>query len=149
MEQMKIYFDNCCLQRPLDDKSQLRISLESEIILSVLNLFNDKKIKLISSDILLFEIRKSTNVLRKEYCLEILDKCTDFIALNKNIENKAQKFIEAKIKPLDALHLASSEVAKADFFCTVDDYFLKKAKALKKLNVKVVSLFELIQELEK
>jgi len=30
---MRPYLDNCCLQRPLDDKTQLRIAVEREIIL--------------------------------------------------------------------------------------------------------------------
>lgn len=33
---MKIYLDNCSLQRPLDDKSQIRIRLEAEAILAVI-----------------------------------------------------------------------------------------------------------------
>lgn len=35
---MRVYLDTCSLQRPLDDKSQLRIRLEAEAVLSVLDL---------------------------------------------------------------------------------------------------------------
>ena len=30
---MKIYFDSCSLQRPLDDKSQILIALEADAVL--------------------------------------------------------------------------------------------------------------------
>jgi len=33
---MKIYFDTCSLQRPLDNRSQLRIATEAEAILGIL-----------------------------------------------------------------------------------------------------------------
>ena len=35
---MRIYLDTCSLQRPLDDRSQLRIRQEAEAILYVLEL---------------------------------------------------------------------------------------------------------------
>ena len=38
---MKFYLDTCSLQRPLDDKSQLRIQLEAEAILAILMLCKD------------------------------------------------------------------------------------------------------------
>jgi predicted nucleic acid-binding protein len=52
------------------------------------------------------------------------------------------------VKPLDSLHLASAEWGDADYFCTSDEAFLKKAKKLA-TKTKPVSLFELIKEIEK
>jgi len=48
---------------------------------------------------------------------------------------------------LDALHLASAEEAEADYFCTCDDRFLKRAKTFNDLRTKVVTPLELIEEL--
>jgi hypothetical protein len=45
---MKIYLDNCSLQRPLDDKTQIRIALEAEAILSVLALCEAGGLELIN-----------------------------------------------------------------------------------------------------
>ena len=53
------------------------------------------------------------------------------------------------IKPLDALHLASAEEAQAVYFCTCDDKFLNRAKAVNDLKTKAVSPVELIEEIEK
>ena len=35
---MKIYLDTCSLQRPLDNKTQLRVMVESEAVLGLLAL---------------------------------------------------------------------------------------------------------------
>lgn len=78
---MKIYFDNCALQRPLDDKSQTRIRLEAEAILS------------------------------------ILEQC------------KAGN-------------------AEADYFCTCNDRFLRRAKTVSDLKTMIVTPLELIEELD-
>lgn len=32
---MRIYMDNCCLNRPFDDQSKIRIRLESEAVLFI------------------------------------------------------------------------------------------------------------------
>ena len=53
------------------------------------------------------------------------------------------------VQPLDALHLASAEVAQADYLCTCDDRFLKKAQTLKGLRTRVVSPVEVIGEIER
>jgi hypothetical protein len=47
---MKVYLDNCCLQRPLDDKSQIRIALEAEAVLSILAICESGILELISSE---------------------------------------------------------------------------------------------------
>ena len=59
------------------------------------------------------------------------------------MEKRARALDAAGIKPLDALHLASAEEVRADYLCTCDDGLLKRAKAVKGLNVKVVRLWQL------
>jgi len=44
--------------------------------------------------------------------------------------------------------LACAEAAKADYFCTCDDKFLKKAKTLQDIQTQAVSPLELIAEIE-
>jgi predicted nucleic acid-binding protein len=145
---MKIYLDNCSLQRPLDSKTQIRISLEAEVVLGILTLLESGKIELVSSDALLFEIDRNPNPTRQEYALEVLSRATVFVRLNEQVEKRASEFEVLGLKPLDALHLASAEEARADYFCTCDDRFLKRAKVISGLETKVVSLIELTEELE-
>jgi predicted nucleic acid-binding protein len=129
---MKIYLDACSLQRPLDNKNQIRVALEAEVILGVLA----------------FEVERTPQLSRREYGFEILSKAKTYISLKDAIEDRARTFTAAGVKPLDALHLASAEDAQADYFCTCDDRFLKKARNLPDLKTKVVSPVELAEEFE-
>ena len=45
---MRVYLDNCCYNRPYDDQTQLRISLESQAKLYVQELIKDGKLELAS-----------------------------------------------------------------------------------------------------
>jgi predicted nucleic acid-binding protein len=142
-----IYLDTCSIQRPLDSKSQLRIALEAEAVLGILSLVEANKVNLISSEILLFEINRNSNQIRKEYALEVVTKAKETVSMNPKIEKRSRELVELGIHFLDAVHLASAENARVDYFCTCDDGFLKKAKKISGLKVKVVSPLELAEEL--
>jgi predicted nucleic acid-binding protein len=145
---MKIYLDNCSIQRLLDSKTQVRTILEAEAVMGILSMFESGKVELISSEALLFEIDRNPNLTRQEYALEVLSKAQTFVMLTEDVEKRAGEFNALGIKPLDSLHLASAEEAKADYFCTCDDRLLKKAKAVADLGIKAVSPIELVEELE-
>jgi len=142
-----IYLDTCSIQRPLDSKTQLRITLEAEAILGILSFVETNKVDLISSEILLFEINRNSNQIRKEYALEVISKAKDFVSMNSKIEKRSKEFVDLGVHFLDAVHLASAEEARVDYFCTCDDVFLKKTKKIPGLRIKVVSPLELAKEL--
>ena len=52
---MRLYLDNCCLNRSFDDQSQLRIRLETEATLAVQSLIRSRKLDLVWSYMLDFE----------------------------------------------------------------------------------------------
>ncbi len=145
---MKIYLDNCSIQRPLDDKNQLRILIESEIVLGILSLVESEQIELISSEVLIFEAGMITDIFRKEHTLKTLSRAKEMIMLDDEIEKRAEEFVRNGIKPIDALHLSSAEKIKADCLCTCDDKFLKKAKKINGIGTNVVSILELLKEVE-
>jgi len=143
---VKIYLDMCSIQRPLDTKTQPRIAVEAEAILGVLALCEEEQVVLMSSDTLLFELNRNPHPVRKEYALKVLAKSTSFVPTDGEVEKSARRFQAEGIKPLDALHLASAVVGNADYFCTCDDRFLRRAKAVDTGQTKVVSPLELITE---
>ncbi len=145
---MRIYLDNCSLQRPLDSRTSTRIILEGEAILSLLRLLESGGVELVSSEVLLFEIGKGPSSARRGYALEVLSRARLFVPLSEHVERRAAEFVTLGVKPLDSLHLASAEEATADRFCTCDDRFLQKAKAVAGLKTRPVSPVELIEELE-
>ncbi len=144
---MKIYLDNCALQRPLDDKSQTRIRLEAEAILSVLELCKVGELDLISSEALELEIEKSPVATRHNYAESALANAQSYVMLDDSIELRAHAFLNLGIKPLDALHLACAEAAEADYFCTCDDQFLRRAQTIRGLKTVLVTPLELVKEL--
>lgn len=145
---MRIYLDCCSLQRPFDDKSQPRIAVEAEAVLVILTMCELGQLTLISSEAMQFEIGRIPDHERKEEALAILKIAKETVCLTQELESLARRLKASGMKPLDALHLASASISKADYFCTCDDKFLKKARNFGGLNTTAVSPTELIMELD-
>ena len=135
---MNIYLDNCWLQRPLDDKSQLRIQLEAEAILAVLTFCERQEVQLVSSDVLMFETDKNPHPQRKAYVEEILTNAPIFVELNPQIIQRGKELEAVGFKGADALHLACAEAEEVDYFCSCDEKLIRRAKTLKVVRIKVV-----------
>jgi predicted nucleic acid-binding protein len=146
-DMMQVYLDTCSLQRPLDSKTQSRIALEAEAVLAILALCSAGDAELFSSDVLVFEIECNPNPVRREYAHEAITAAKQLIVLDEQIENRAAELTAIGFKPLDALHLASAEAARVQYFCTCDDRLLKKAKAYPYLGIRVLSPVEVIEEI--
>lgn len=143
---MRIYMDVCCLQRPLDDRSQPRVNLEAEAVLAILQMVQSGDLELVSSDIIAFEIGKIPDADRQQRAEGILALAHDSVELTDNIEQRAESLVKAGIKPLDALHLESAAASGVDRFCTCDDRLLKKSKELSGFSMRIVSPLELLTE---
>ena len=53
---MRVYLDNCCYNRPYDDQSYMRIHLETQAKLYIQEMIKEKKIELVNSYMLEYEI---------------------------------------------------------------------------------------------
>lgn len=137
----------CSLQRPLDAKTQVRVAVEAEAILSLITLWESGEIELVSSSAMLFEAEQMPLSTKKIYVLEVLSKANLFVPRSQSVEGRAKGFVELGIRPLDALHLASAIEARSDYFCTCDDRFLRRAKQAETAPTKVVSVLELVTEI--
>ena len=69
---MRIYFDNCCIQRPFDDKSQIRIRIDAEAVISIIEIIEEKKIELVTSSIVELELSKTPDPERVVFGLKVL-----------------------------------------------------------------------------
>jgi predicted nucleic acid-binding protein len=145
---LTIYLDTCSLQRPLDDQRQIRVRLETEAILAVLEQVENGKLALLDSEILRYEIYRTPNLQRQQHITEILTLSHIIIKLNPAIEQLSYRLQNVGIKPLDALHLATAEQAKADYFCTCDDKLLKRAQKLDILETHALSPLQLLEALK-
>jgi predicted nucleic acid-binding protein len=117
--------------------------------LGIVALCESGEVEPISSEALFFETERNPNVTRREYAGEVLSKAKQFVSVSDQVEKRARELNALTFQPLDALHLASAEEARADYFCTCDDKLLRKAKAVSGLKVKVISPVDLVEEVER
>ena len=87
---MKIYLDNCCLNRPFDDQSNLRIRLESEAIKVILLLCEQHQWDLMSSEIIEFEIANTPDEGRRKKLEAINGLASSIIEINDKISSRAR-----------------------------------------------------------
>ena len=141
---MRVYLDNCCLQRPLDNQMLPRIRVETEAVLAAVQA---KELSLLSSEALQYEVNRIPDEARRTEVLSVLTMASEHLQVTNAAEVLALSFEQQGVEPLDALHLALASTAKADFFCTCDDRLFRKAQSLVGLNCKVMTLLNLIPEI--
>jgi len=117
-------------------------------VLGILSYVEQKKVILISSDALVYEIENIPGALRRYNSKSILNLAETYIKVNSKIEKRAGQLISLGIMPLDALHLSMAESSGADYFCTCDDKLVSKAKRFL-VKTKIITPIELIGEIEK
>jgi predicted nucleic acid-binding protein len=144
---MRVYLDNCCFQRPLDNKSQVRVRLESEAVLAILSLWEQHQIEVISSEALEFELAQNPDPVRRAYVAEIVSGAAIRVQVDHAISMRAKELEAGGLRGMDALRIACAEAAGADYFCSCDDRLLRRARVIEGLRVKVVSLLVLAGEL--
>ena len=125
---MKIYLDNCCYNRPYDDQSYLRISLETQAKLQIQSMIKEHKIKLASSYVLLYENSKNPYEQRRNVIRDFIKENIDtYIDVDNSDEVKkiADDIIATGVKIVDAYHVACALLSDCDYFLTTDDRLLK------------------------
>ena len=143
----KLYLDSCALQRPFDDASHLRIRVEADAVTELIAAFENGDVLFVGSDALNYEIAQIPDARRREPVERLLRLCSSFVELTDEIEAQAASFEKSGIKAFDAYQLASAMAEKADYFCTTDDRFRRKALGQETGLTQVVSPLELIENL--
>lgn len=140
---MKVYLDNCCFNRPYDDQSQLRISIETQAKLRVQYLIKTGELELVSSYVLQFENSQNPYNMRREQIWDFIEKNVSVfvsVASKDIIEKNADAIMETGIKFKDACHIACAMMAKSDYLITTDDRMLKYATD----RIKIISPVDFI-----
>lgn len=125
---MKVYLDNCCFNRPYDDQSQIRISLETQTKLYVQDLVKKREIELATSYVLWYENSQNPYETKRRAISEFIQKNSiDYIDADKAdiIKTKAEEIMKTGVKMKDAYHVACAIYASCDCFLTTDDRLLK------------------------
>jgi len=120
-----VYLDSCCYNRPFDDQTQLRISLETQAKLFIQSLIKNNRLDLIYSYVCFYENYMNPFENKKLSIFEFSRNAKYYVIENDDILDKAHTIMKKGIKPLDALHLSCAINTKADYFITVDDGILR------------------------
>ena len=127
---MRIYLDNCCYNRPYDDQSQIRISLEAQAKLHIQELIKDGKYELAASYMLIYENSRNRVETKKDAIKSFLeDNTVIYISHERSSEAEeiAKEIQKTGVKSADSIHTACAILAGCDYFITTDDRLLKYA----------------------
>ena len=123
---LKIYLDNCCYNRPYDDQTQLKISLQTQAKLQIQKEAILGECELIWSYVLDFENAENPFEFKRTAIQEWENVAKEMIVENEEIINLANGLKTKGLGTKDALHIACAIYAKADYFITTDDKVLNK-----------------------
>lgn len=137
---MRLFLDTCSLNRPWDDQTQVRIHLEAECVLHIVDRARSGAEELVTSDYLLEEIASSPDPMRREDVVNLLTHARFHVARRLSIEERAKALAAWNLVAHDALHLTAAEAAGCDYLLTTDDKFIRRAaRAGDVIRVKVLN----------
>lgn len=125
---MRIYLDNCCYNRPYDDQSQIKISLETQAKLYVQRLVKEKRIELATSYVLNYKNSDNPYEMRRNSISEFLTTETIVyvdVSHHEELAVMVSEIMDTGIKYKDACHVACAIYAGCDFFISTDVRLLK------------------------
>ena len=135
---MRIYLDNCCYNRPYDDQSQIRISLETQAKLFIQKQVESGRIELVSSYVLTAENSMNRILSKQENIRNFISRNSKYyvsISHKNEIENIAAEIMLNGVKFIDACHVACAVFAECGYFLSTDYRLLKyKTDKIKLLN---------------
>ena len=129
---MKIYLDNCCYNRLLDDRSYSQIYYERNSIMLILELAEQLVIEVIGSEMLMKEIADTSDMYKRNILQMMYGVCKEEVKVNLQILSRAEEIRHSSnIKYKDSIHLACAEAAKVDALLTTDRKFIGNCTHIK------------------
>lgn len=144
---MKIYLDTCVYNRPFDDQTIDRISIETEAFLIILNKIETGEHDLVVSSVNIIENEYNPYPDRKDIINAIFSLAKIFIQVEDADIIRAEQLEFLGFKGLDALHIAVSEKAKVDYFITCDDKLVKSYRVNQnEIKVKIINVLKFLEK---
>ena len=129
---MKVYLDNCCYNRVLDDRSYAQIYYERNSVMLILELAEKSAIKIIGSEMLIKEMQDNKDSYRRSILQMMYGLCTEEIKVSLSVLSGAEDIRKrSNIKYKDSIHLACAEEAGADVFLTTDRKLINNSNRIK------------------
>ena len=99
---MRVYLDTSVYNRPFDDQTQAKVFLETQAVLIILQMVEDKQLELVSSPILEYENNRNSQILQQYNMKRYLNMATLTQAKTIRVEERATNLEINGIKALDA-----------------------------------------------
>ena len=129
---MRVYLDNCCYNRILDDRRDSKIYYERNSIMIILELAEKSAIEIIGSEMLVKEMSETKDNYRKSILQMLYELCSREVKVDSAILDRAEDIRHSSnIKYKDSIHLACAEAAKADVLLTTDIKFMNNSNCIK------------------
>ena len=147
MNNIRVYLDNCCYNRPYDEQTQTRIFIESQAKLHIQKLITENKLDLVYSFVSIYENSMNPYEVRR-------NAISDFFRYSKIyvnednisiIKERAAKIMQTGIKTKDAMHLSCAIEGCSDYFISTDIRLLKYSSEHIKL-INPVDFLYLLEE---
>lgn len=124
---MRVYLDICCLKRPFDDQSQVRVATETAAVLGILAKSEDGGLVAVCSPAHRFENAMNPDTRRAAAVNEWLKERMFTGGAPPSVLTDFQRLRASGLGQFDALHVAWAIALKADVFLSVDDRLLSRA----------------------
>ena len=125
---MRVYLDMCYYNRPYDDQSQIKVSLETQAKLHIQDQIQKKQLELVASYMLRYECGQNPYEMRRRAIMQFVDTHTAaYVGLERKgeIESMATEIMTTGVKFKDACHVASTIYAECSYFISTDKRLLK------------------------
>ena len=132
---MRVYLDNCCLNRPFDDQRQMRVRLEAEAKLCIQEHIRSGTLELVWSYMLDFENAANPFEERRTTISGWRQYATRDVEETAMILQRANILAEMGLKAKDALHIACAIAEECTYFVTTDDAILKRRPDIQDITV--------------
>jgi len=148
-EEVKVYLDVSCLNRPFDDQEQARIRLEAAAVGMILERMDEGLWTHVSSEMAMIEIDANRDPKRRARVRLLLPAAANLVILTQAMFTRAEALGKYGFKPANALHLAAAEEAKVDVLLSCDDRFCRAAhRHAKLLRLPVRNPLDWLNEVE-
>lgn len=127
---MRLYLDTSVLNRPFDDQSQVKVFLETQAMLLILQMIESKRVELVRSNVLDYENSRNSSSERAKAVELYLSLATFRQVANELIRQRALELEQKGVKAIDALHVACAEAAQCDYLLTCDKRLINRCKLL-------------------
>lgn len=124
-----VYLDVCCFKRPFDDARVERVRREAEAVAKIFEAVEHGMLSLVRSPAHDYENDRNPREDRRLATRLWLQAADVRIEAGPGTEQRARELTDLGFKPLDALHIAFAEDARAKWFATTDDGIVKRASA--------------------